>query len=66
MKSIVNKDKYLSVLVVLVLLLIASYDVKSPLIITFKLLLYLAIGKLIIKFALVVQGMISDIKSLIS
>lgn len=64
MKNLLNKDKYLSILIVLGLVLVASYGNKSPLTIVFTILVYIALGKVIIKLAYIVQNMISDVRNM--
>ena len=61
-----KKDKYLSIVIVLILFLIASSNGKGIFSMIFTVIMYILFGKVVIKLASVVQEMIYDIRKLLN
>lgn len=60
-----KKDKYLSIIIVLVMFLVASIGGKGIFSTTFTVIMYIIFGKFVIKLASIVQDMIHDVKKLL-
>ena len=60
-----KKDKYLSIIIVLIMFLIASSGGKGIFSTIFTVIMYIVFGKFVIKLASIVQDMIYDVKKLL-